>query len=211
MLAPSTAERHSNPCPLSARLHYDDSTMPGRACARCGNPVGPDEYLCWSCRQELPVQPVEPAAAETSAQAGGGATPAGPGSVRVFRGAVVPKGMVLPSQRQYHGTVLGMIAIGVVVVLTLAVFISTGAGPYTVTNTVVSAPAGGPSVVTATVTNTGTDGGKARCVALSAQPGSSEAPTADVETAVIQPGTSGQVTIALPPSLTGTHVRVSCT
>jgi len=185
--------------------------MPGRACARCGNPVGSDEYLCWSCRQELPVQPVEPAAAETTAEAGGGTTPTGSGSVRVFRGAVVPKGMVLPSQRQYHGTVLGMIAIGVVVVLTLAVFISTGAGPFTVTNTVVTAPAGGPSVVTATVTNTGTDGGKARCVALYPQPGGGELPTADVETSVIQPGASGTVTITLPSSGGASHVRVSCT
>jgi len=186
--------------------------MPGRACARCGNPVGSDEYLCWSCRQELPVRPLEPAAVETSAEAGGETAPAGgPGTVRVFRGAVVPRGMVLPSQRQYHGTVLGMIAIGIIVVLTLAVFVSTGAGPYVVTNTVVQGPTSGAAVVTATVTNQGTDGGRARCVALWAQPGGGELPTQAVQTRTIQPGTSGQVTIELPPQASGARIRVSCT
>ena len=187
--------------------------MPGRACARCGNPVGPDEYLCWSCRQELPVRPLEPAAAEaaTEAAAGGGTGPPAQGSVRVFRGAVVPKGMVLPSQRQYHGTVLGMIAIGIVVVLTLAVFVSTGAGPYTVTNTVVESAPGAAAVATASVTNQGTDGGRARCIALWSNPGGGELPTQDVETAVIAAGSTGQVTIPLPSTADGARVRVSCT
>jgi len=194
--------------------------MPGRACARCGNPVGPDEYLCWRCRQELPIQPAEPAAAETvvesaaeaNAEAGGGAAPAGQGSVRIFRGAAVPRGMVLPSQRQYHGTVLGMIAIGIVVVLTLAVFVSTGAGPYTVTNVVRQGGViGSPDVVSATVTNAGTDAGRARCVALWSQPGGGELPTTPIQTAPIQPGATGQVTIPLPSNADGAHVRVSCT
>ena len=186
--------------------------MPARACARCGNPVGSDEYLCWSCRQELPVRPVEPAAAEAASEgAAGGAAAAAPGSVRVFRGAAVPKGMVLPSQRQYHGTVLGMIAIGIVVVLTLAVFVTTGAGPYTVTNTIVQPSGGTGALATASVTNQGTDGGRARCIALWTNLQGGELVTKAVETATIAPGSTGQVTIQLPSTAAGARVRVSCT
>jgi hypothetical protein len=119
--------------------------------------------------------------------------------------------MVLPSQRQYHGTVLGMIAIGIVVVLTLAVFVSTGAGPYTVTNTVVQTSADAGSVATASVTNQGTDAGRARCIALWTNPGSSELPTQAVQTGTIGPGSTGQVTIPLPATAPGARIRVSCT
>jgi len=183
--------------------------MPARACARCGNPVGPDEYLCWDCRQELPIQPpAEPAAEAASRSGGQDAREAGP--VRTFRGGVVPRGMVLPSRTQYHGTVLGMIAIGIVVVLTLAVFVSTGAGPYRVTNTLVGQSAAGAPAVTASVTNLGTNAGEARCLALWTDASGAQQPTRAVQTAIIQPGSSGTVTIALPAGA-GARVRVSCT
>src|SRR5437588_8755255 len=104
--------------------------MSARTCARCGASVGPDEYLCWRCRQELPTEPAAPAAA--------GQAPTGTAATRTaertFRGGRVPDGMVLPSWTQYHGTVLGAVAIGVVIVLTLGVLVSGGVGPFMVAN-----------------------------------------------------------------------------
>jgi len=119
--------------------------------------------------------------------------------------------MVLPSRTQYHGTVLGMIAIGIVVVLTLAVFVSTGAGPYRVTNTLVGLTTNGVPAVTASVTNLGTNAGEARCLALWTDTTGAETPTRAVQTAIIQPGSSGTVSIPLPAGAAEAHVRVSCT
>jgi hypothetical protein len=178
--------------------------MSARTCARCGTAVGPDEYLCWNCRQELPAQ-------------GGVATQTeqAPGDPeRTFRGAAVPEGMVLPSRVQYHGTILGLIAVGIIVVLSLSVLVSSGVGPFIASG--VSAhqtgagPGGTQASVSGTVTNRGDHAGKARCVALYTSGGSGQVPTQSVETAVIPPHGTGTVTIVLPPGASTQGVGLDC-
>jgi len=192
--------------------------MSTRRCARCGTNVGPDEYLCWDCRQELPA----PAPAAAMAAAGGAAAtgaPAGeapPDGERTFRGARVPKGMVLPSRTQYHGTVFGLIAVGIVLVMVLGLLVSSGVGPFiasgvTVSQAVDSSSGATKNMVNATVTNRGTHGGKARCVALySTGGGGGQIPTQSVQTAVIPARGTGSVSIPLPVGAESNHVTVDC-
>jgi hypothetical protein len=156
--------------------------MSARTCARCGTAVGPDEYLCWNCRQELPAQ-------------GGVATQTeqAPGDPeRTFRGA----------------------AVGIIVVLSLSVLVSSGVGPFIASG--VSAhqtgagPGGTQASVSGTVTNRGDHAGKARCVALYTSGGSGQVPTQSVETAVIPPHGTGTVTIVLPPGASTQGVGLDC-
>jgi hypothetical protein len=184
--------------------------MSERACARCGAPVGPDEYLCWRCRQELPA---ESPVAESGSTAT--ATAATPGEEpRTFRGGVLPRGMVLPSRVQYHGTVLGLIAVGIVIVLTLGVFVSTGVGPFIVSGISAQETGGGQTgsqpFVTGTVTNRGDHAGRARCVVLYTDASGGQIPTQSVETRIIQPHATGTVTIALPPGVSTHDVVLDC-
>ena len=89
--------------------------------------------------------------------------------------------MVLPSRVQYHGTVLGLIAVGVVIVLTLGVFVSTGVGPFIVSGISAQQTGGGQTgaqpFVTGTVTNRGDHAGKARCVVLYTDANGGQIPT----------------------------------
>jgi hypothetical protein len=174
--------------------------MSERTCARCGDPVGPDEYLCWNCRQELPAGSEPPEAS--------GEQP------RTFRGAEVPRGMVLPSKVQYHGTVFGLIAVGVVIVLSLGILVSTGAGPFIPSGVIVHETGGGAdgtqAFVTGTVTNRGAHEGKARCVAVYATAGGGRVPTQSVETTAIPARGTGTVAIALPPGASTQGVTLDC-
>jgi hypothetical protein len=184
--------------------------MSERACARCGTPVGPDEYLCWRCRQELPA---EKPAADSGSKAPAAASPPGD-EPRTFRGAVIPKGMVLPSRVQYHGTVLGLIAVGIVIVLTLGVLVSTGVGPFIVSGVSTQQTGGGQTgslpFVTATVTNRGDHAGKARCVALYTDASGGQVPTQSVETEIIRPHGTGTVTVPLPAGVSTQDVVLDC-
>jgi hypothetical protein len=176
--------------------------MSARTCARCGTPVGPDEYLCWNCRQELPSQ-------------GGVTTEADPGDPkRTFRGAAVPEGMVLPSRNQYHGTVLGLIAVGIVIVLSLSVLVSTGVGPFIASGVSAQQTGAGAdgtqAFVTGTVTNRGDHAGKARCVALYTSGGGGQIPTQPVETGLIDPHGTTAVTIVLPPGASTHGIGLDC-
>ena len=189
--------------------------MSARRCARCGTSVGQDEYLCWDCRQELPAQTPAPA----MAAAGGGSVPAPTAPAfdeRTFRGARVPNGMVLPSRVQYHGTVFGLIAVGIVLVMVLGLLVSSGVGPFLTSGVIVSqtgnsATGSAKTTVTATVTNRGTHEGQARCVALyTTGGGGGEIPTQSVTTAVIPARGTGSVTIGLPTGALTSRVSVDC-
>ena len=185
--------------------------MSARTCARCGTSVGPDEYLCWRCRQELPAEPAAPAAAGQP-WPGAAATRT---VERTFRGGRVPDGMVLPSRTQYHGTILGAIAIGVVIVLTLGVLVSGGVGPFTATNVSIQridspSGAGSTGVVGASITNTGQHAGRARCVALWSDAEGGQHPTRSYETAQIRPSGTATISIPLPPGALLNAVTVDC-
>jgi hypothetical protein len=185
--------------------------MSVRTCARCGTSVGPDEYLCWRCRQELPAEPAAPAAAGQPLPG----TAATRTVERTFRGGRVPEGMVLPSRTQYHGTVLGAIAIGVVIVLTLGVLVSGGVGPFTVANVSIQridslSGAGSVGEVDASVTNTGQHTGRARCVALWSDAEGSQHPTRSFQTAQIRPSGTATISIPLPAGALLNAVTVDC-
>lgn len=189
--------------------------MSGRRCARCGTSVGQDEYLCWDCRQELPAQAPAAAMAGTAGGTAPSATSA-PEDERTFRGAPVPKGMVLPSRVQYHGTVFGLVAVGIVLIMVLGLLVSSGVGPFIASGVTVSQTADGSTgaettTVNATVTNRGNHGGKARCVALyTSGGGGGRIPTQSVQTAVIPARGTGSVSIELPTGALTDHVTVDC-
>jgi hypothetical protein len=138
------------------------------------------------------------------------------GGERTFRGARVPKGMVLPSRVQYHGTVFGLVAAGIVLVMVLGLLVSSGVGPFIASGVTVSQAAGtstGAAVTTvhAAVTNRGTHDGKARCVALyTSGGGGGQIPTQSVQTAVIPAHGIGSVSIPLPIGALTDHVTVDC-
>jgi hypothetical protein len=135
---------------------------------------------------------------------------------RTFRGARVPKGMVLPSRTQYHGTVFGLVAAGIVLVMVLGLLVSSGVGPFvasgvTVSQATDSSTGAAKTVVNATVTNRGQHGGKARCVALyTSGGGGGQIPTQSVQTAVIPAHGTGSVSIGLPTGALTDHVTVDC-
>jgi hypothetical protein len=181
-------------------------THPSQAshpCARCGTPVGADQFLCAACRDER----VGPGPARVAVQeAPASQVPAG----QTWRGQPVPRGMVLPSRTQYHGTMYALIAVGVAVTLTLAALVNGGVGPFAATNVRSVQTANGPQVV-ATVRNQGEHSGRARCVATwtSAQGGLQQSGV--VQTDLIQPGQSADVTIPLFALRTGpANVTIDC-
>jgi hypothetical protein len=152
-----------------------------------------------------------------STAAGGSAPAAAPAEQdRTFRGARVPNGMVLPSRVQYHGTVFGLIAVGIVLVMVLGLLVSSGVGPFiasgvTVSQTADSATGSAKTTVTAVVTNRGTHGGQARCVALyTTGGGGGQIPTQSVTTATITAHGTGSVSIDLPIGAQSSHVSVDC-
>jgi hypothetical protein len=152
-----------------------------------------------------------------STAAGGSAPAAAPAEQdRTFRGARVPNGMVLPSRVQYHGTVFGLIAVGIVLVMVLGLLVSSGVGPFiasgvTVSQTADSATGSAKTTVTAVVTNRGTHGGQARCVALyTTGGGGGQIPTQSVTTATIPAHGTGSVSIDLPIGAQSSHVSVDC-
>jgi hypothetical protein len=124
--------------------------------------------------------------------------------------------MVLPSRVQYHGTVFGLIAVGIVLVMVLGLLVSSGVGPFlasgaTVSQTSDPATGSATTTVTATVTNRGTHGGQARCVALyTTGGGGSQIPTQAVTTAEIPARGTGSVSIDLPIGAESSHVAVDC-
>jgi len=134
----------------------------------------------------------------------------------MFRGARVPKGMILPSRTQYHGTVFGFIAVGIVLVLVLGLLVSSGVGPFiasgvTVSQTTDTSSGAAKTMVNATVTNRGTHSGQARCVALyTTGGGGGQIPTQSIQTAVIPAKGTGSVSIPLPVGAETSHVTVDC-
>jgi hypothetical protein len=151
--------------------------------------VGPDQFLCAACRDEH----VRPAASRFAVQeAPGPVVPAG----ETWRGQPVPRGMILPSRTQYHGTMYALIAVGVAVTLTLAALVNGGIGPFVTTNARTVQTSDGPQAA-ATVHNQGEHAGRARCVATwtSAQGGLQQSGV--VQTNLIQPGQSVAVMIPL--------------
>lgn len=187
--------------------------MSTRPCARCGTPIPSDAYLCVRCRDELPIdQPARVAIAAPAEPENGDGRPA-PGPVRrTWRGQPVPKGMVLPSRTQYHGTMYALIAIGVAITMTLAVLVNKGVGPFVVASVQASTNvASGEVQARATVRNSGAHAGKARCVALWTNANGGPQQTNVVVTGLILPGRTGDVTIGLP-SLTSApqDLRVDC-
>jgi hypothetical protein len=112
--------------------------------------------------------------------------------------------MVLPSRTQYHGTMYGLIALGVVVTLTLAVLVNKGVGPFSVTGTHVR-EANGALEAVAQVQNQGDHGGRGRCVATWTDVNGGPHQSAVTQSGVIQPGGTAEVAIPLtglvsPPS-----------
>ncbi len=129
---------------------------------------------------------------------------------RTWRGQPVPPGMVLPSRTQYHGTMYGLIALGVVVTLTLAVLVNKGVGPFTVTGTHVRDANGALSVV-AQVQNQGDHAGRGRCVATWTDVNGGAQQSAVVPSGVIQPGGTAEVAIPLVGLLVPPNpVKVDC-
>jgi hypothetical protein len=122
--------------------------------------------------------------------------------------------MVLPSRVQYHGTVLGLIAVGIVVVLSLGVLVSSGVGPFIASGVSAQQTGAGAdgtqAFVTGTVTNRGDHAGKARCVALYTSAGGGRIPTQSVETGIIGPHATATVTITLPPGASAHGVTLDC-
>jgi hypothetical protein len=139
-----------------------------------------------------------------------------PSDERTFRGARVPKGMVLPSRVQYHGTVFGLIAVGIVLVMVLGLLVSSGVGPFIASGVTVSQAAdastgSAKTTVTAVVTNRGQHAGQARCVALyTTGGGGGQIPTQSVTTASIPARGTGSVSIPLPTGAESSHVTVDC-
>ena len=179
--------------------------VPTNTCARCGTAVEADEHLCWRCRQELPIQ--QPAATAQGTRPGDGSA--------LFRGQSVPEGMTLPSRTQYHGTVFGAIAIGMVVVLLLGMFASRGVGPFSVSNVRAGTAVSGLSlgqgpVAAATVKNLGDRAGQARCVAYWSDAEGQNHPTPVVVTRTIEPGKSAAVSIQLPSGASTQGVQMTC-
>lgn len=157
----------------------------------------------------MPAEPARGAPAGSAAAEGAPAGGQPPRAPRTFRGRPVPPGMVLPSRTQYHGTIMGMIAIGIVLVLTLGVFLNSGVGPFAISNLRVVPES--PPVATGTVINRGDHAGPARCVATWQTPQGGLQETLTVTTEPIAPGSSRSVRITLPFATTGAErVAISC-
>lgn len=176
-----------------------NASSPTHPCARCGTPIGSGEFLCAACRDEQVATP--PAAAHQDTDA------VQTQQVRTWRGQPVPRGMVLPSRTQYHGTMYALIAVGVAITLTLAALVNGGVGPFTSTDVRTVQTSDGPEV-TATVHNQGDHAGRARCVATWTGTQGGLQQSSLVQTNLIPPGQAANVTIRLtnlqtaPPTVT---------
>src|SRR5207302_607178 len=111
--------------------------------------------------------------------------------------------------------VLGAVAIGVVIVLTLGVLVSGGVGPFMVANVSIQrvdslGGAGSTGLVNASVTNTGQHTGTARCVALWSDAQGGQHPTSSFQTAQIRPSGTATIRIPLPAGALLTAVTVDC-
>jgi hypothetical protein len=173
--------------------HPSNASNPTHPCARCGTPIGSDEFLCAACHDE---QVASPAAAAPD-----------PASAQMWRGQPVPRGMVLPSRTQYHGTMYALIAVGVAITLTLAALVNGGVGPFISSNVRTLQTSDGPAV-RATVRNQGDHAGRARCVATWTGVQGGLQQSSLVQTDLIAPGQTTEVTIPLnnlqtaPPTVT---------
>jgi hypothetical protein len=200
--------------------------MATRACARCGASIEPPNHLCARCLDELPFErptrvatidhptgtdEIEPDTDELpEGLERAEDAPEGP----TWRGRPVAPGMILPSRIQYHGTMYGLIAVGVVVTMVAAVLINKGVGPFTVTGANAHLTTSGTAtvVVTAQVQNQGVHAGRARCVATWTDQNGSPHQSAVVDTQVIAPEATTSVTVpipalARPPSPVGVDCR----
>jgi hypothetical protein len=121
---------------------------------------------------------------------------AAPAEARTWRGRPLPRGMVLPSRTQYHGTMFAFIAAAVAVTMAAAVLVNKGVGPFPVTD-VQASQTGTVVSVTGLVRNNGTNPGRARCVATWTNTQGGLQQTGVVQTTVIQPSQAAMVSIEL--------------
>jgi hypothetical protein len=121
---------------------------------------------------------------------------AAPAEARTWRGRPLPRGMVLPSRTQYHGTMFAFIAAAVAVTMAAAVLVNKGVGPFPVTQ-VQASQTGTVVSVTGLVRNNGSNPGRARCVATWTNTQGGPQQTGVVQTTVIQPSQAAMVSIEL--------------
>jgi hypothetical protein len=169
--------------------------MATRACARCGASIPADQFLCADCREERPA-----AAVGAGEQASEQPRPSAPPTILTrptWRGRPVPKGMVMPSRTQYHGTMFALVAGAVAITMAAAVLINNGVGPFPVTS-VQSRAAGGVVTVSAQVRNAGSHPGRARCVATWATSDGGTQQSRVTQSPPIAAGAAVSVSIPLP-------------
>jgi len=123
-------------------------------------------------------------------------TPPAPTAGRTWRGRQVPRGMILPSRSQYHGTMFAFIAAAVAVTMAAAVLINKGVGPFPVGN-LHTKQTGDQITVTGLVRNAGTHPGRARCVATWTTTEGGRQQTGVVQTQLIAADGISTVTIPL--------------
>ncbi len=125
------------------------------------------------------------------------ATAQPPGATgRTWRGRRVPRGMILPSRTQYHGTMFAFIAAAVAVTMAAAVLINKGVGPFPVAN-LHTKQTGDLITVSGLVRNAGTHPGRARCVATWTTTEGGRQQTGVVQTPLIAADGISTVTIPL--------------
>ena len=117
-------------------------------CARCGRPVGSDDILCVSCRDEAPagVPTRDPRPSELEERA-----------------SRWPATMARPSRVQYHATVMVAIALALLGLGLFAFLSSRGVGPFTGDAASFRYTSENELVVTGTVANEGTRQARANC------------------------------------------------
>jgi hypothetical protein len=171
--------------------------MATRACARCGTTIPTDQYLCADCREERPAAVASSPAANQATEKPGAAASPTILTRPTWRGRPVPKGMVMPSRTQYHGTMFGLIAAAVAVTMAAAVLINNGVGPFPVTG-IQSRTTDGVITATAQVRNVGSHPGRARCVATWTTSDGGTLQSQVVQTEPIAAGAATPVMIPLP-------------
>ena len=170
--------------------------MGTRPCARCGVRIPTDQYLCADCREERPVASPSPTAVGAVGSRSVRGAPTGSAPRSTWRGKPLPRGMVLPSRTQYHGTMFAFIAVAVAVTMTAAVLINKGVGPFTVSGIQTQQKAG-VITVTGLVRNNGSHPGRARCVASWTDSQGGRQETSVVQSALIGASQAAPVTIGL--------------
>lgn len=178
--------------------------MSTRPCARCGTRIASDQYLCADCREERTLT--------TTALAGASDGPVGPAAAegRTWRGRPLPRGMVLPSRTQYHGTMFAFIAAAVAVTMAAAVLVNKGVGPFPVTQ-IESSQQGSVVSVDGLVRNNGSNAGRARCVATWTNRQGGLQQSGVIQTAVIQPSQATTVSLELTDlTVTPDDLSIDC-